>query len=215
MFRYWLHASIVIFVLGISAICLAQVPHNPPANQPAAGQAAVEPTAAASSKFLSIPGLVPLSMESVQREIGLSAEQKHKLKAVSDGYMASMQHLDKSFQELSPEEQQKQSKGFGNQAAQGARNAQRRAEAILTPHQLHVVEKIAFQLSATGALSDPGLQEKLGLSPEQRQRLTAVFEQAGEKMQKLQRDTAAQVMPLLDDEQTAELKKLLDVPKTR
>ena len=72
------------------------------------------------------------------------------------------------------------------------------------------MEKIAFQLSAAGALSDPGLQEKLGLSPEQRRRLTAVYEQAGEKMQQLQRDTAAQVMQLLDEEQAAELKKQLD-----
>ena len=60
------------------------------------------------------------------------------------------------------------------------------------------------------------MQEKLGLSPEQRQRLNAVYEQAGEKMQQLQRDTATQVMQLLDEEQAAELKKQIDAqPKTR
>ena len=176
-----------------------------------AGDAAVS-----ASKFLTIPGLVPLSMEGVQRDIGLTPEQKQQLKAVSDGYVASMQQLDKSFSEFSPEEQQNRAKDINDQVAQLARNAQRKAEAILTPQQLQAVERIAFQLSAAGALSDPGLQEKLGLSPEQRQRLNAVYEQAGEKMQQLQRDTATQVMQLLDEEQSAELKKQIDAqPKTR
>jgi Spy/CpxP family protein refolding chaperone len=215
MSRYWFRALIVTFVLGTAGYSLAQVPRNPPPNRSEAGQAAGESPVAASGKFLSIPGLMPLSMESVQREIGLSAEQRQQLKAVSNGYMSSMQQLTKAFQELSPEEQQKQGKVFSSQASQGARNAQRRAETVLTPQQLQMIEKIAFQLSAVGALSDPGLQEKLGLSPEQRQRLTSVYEQAGEKMQKLQRDTATQVMQLLEDEQAAELKKLLDAPKTR
>ena len=108
---------------------------------------------------------MPLSMEGVQREIGLTPEQKQQLKAVSDGYVASMQQLGKSFRELSPEEQQKRAKDISDQAAQFARNAQRKAEAILTPQQLQVVEKIAFQLSAAGALSDPGLAREARPQP--------------------------------------------------
>ena len=49
-----------------------------------------------------------------------------------------MQQLDKSFRELSPEEQQTRAKDFSDQVAQLARNAQRKAEAILTPQQLQV-----------------------------------------------------------------------------
>ena len=56
-------------------------------------------------------------------------------------------------------------------------------------------------------MSNPALQEKVRLTAEQRQKLTAVYEKAGEKMQQLQRDTAEQVMLLLDEEQAAELKK--------
>jgi len=184
----------------------AQVPRNPPPNRPAPAGSGSAP----SSKFLAIPGLAPLSMEGVQREIGLKPDQKQQLKAVSDGLAAAFQKLDKSFQELSPEEQRNPPKNFTDQAGQLTRSARRKAEAILLPQQLQAVEKIAFQLSAAGALSDPALQEKLGLNEEQRQRLTAVYEKAGEKMQQLQRDTAAQVMQLLDGEQAAELKKQLD-----
>src|SRR5208282_3563141 len=158
---YWHRLLIAVFVVGTEGNCLAQFASNPPLSRPG-------PTAAASSKFLTIPGHAPLSMESVQRELGLSPEQKQQLKAVSDGYVASMQQLGKTFQELSPEERQKQASDFRNQSMLGARKAQRKAEAVLTPHQLQVLNKIAFQLSAAAALSDPGLQDKLSLSPEQR-----------------------------------------------
>ena len=220
MSRYWLFMLVVILVLGTSGSALAQVSRNPP-SRPATGQEgsadnSAEPPALASGKFLSIPGLMPLSMEAVQREIGLSLGQKQQLRAVSAGYMASMQRLGRAFREFSPEEQQSRAKDINEQVAQLARSAQRKAEAILSPKQLQMVEKIAFQLSAAGALADPSLQEKLGLSPQQRQRLTAIYELAGEKMQQLQRDTATQVMQLIDDEQSAELKKLIDAQqKTR
>ncbi len=204
MSRYWLCGLVVTIFLGTVASALAQAPRNP--NRPGSG----EPSPAPASKFLSIPGLVPLSMEGVQRDIGLTPEQRQQLKAVSAGYAASMQRLGKSFNEFSPEEQQKRAKDINDQVAQLARNAQRKAEAILTPQQLRVVERIAFQLSAAGALSDPGLQDKLNLSPEQRQRLNAVYEQAGDKMQQLQRDTATRVMQLLNEEQATELKKQID-----
>jgi Spy/CpxP family protein refolding chaperone len=220
MSSHWLRSLLGAFVLGMAVTALAQVPRNPPpyrsASRLGSANDAAESPAPSSPKFLSIPGLVPLSMEGVLRDIGLTPEQKRQLKAVSEGYAASMQQLGKSFREFSPEEQRERAKDIHDQVAQFARNARRKAEAILTPQQLHAVEKIAFQLSAAAALSDPGLQKKLGLNSEQRQRLNGVYEQAGEKMQQLQRDTAAQVMRLLNEEQTAELKKQIDVqPKTR
>jgi len=212
MSRYRLRGLVVVVLLGASGSALAQVPRNPPPNRPAPSGGGSAP----SSKFLSIPGLAPLSMEAVQREIGLRPDQKQQLKAISDGLAAAFQKLDKSFQALSPEEQHNPPKSFSDQAGQLTRNARRRAEAILTPQQLQAVEKIAFQLAAAGALSDPALQEKLGLNKEQRQRLNAVYEKAGEKMQQLQRDTATQVMQLLDEEQAAELKKQIErQPNTR
>jgi hypothetical protein len=210
MSRYRLLVLVFTIVFGTIGSALAQVPRNPPPSRPGPAGSTAEPSAASTGKFIRIPGLTPLSMEGVQREIGVTPEQKQQLKAVSDGFAASFQRLDKSFREFSPEEQKTRAKEFSDQVGQFARNARRKAEAILTPRQLQAVEKIAFQLSAAGALSDPGLQEKLGLSPQQRRRLTAVYEQAGEKMQQLQRDTATQVMQLLDEEQSAQLKKQLD-----
>jgi hypothetical protein len=206
-----LHSALAVMaVLGTMGIALAQVPRNPPPNRPAPESTGSAPTAAvASSKFLAIPGLAPLGMETVQREIGVAPDQKRQLKAISDGLAASFQRMNSSFRGMSQEEQQNRSKEYSDQASQLARNAQQKAEAILTPAQLQAVKKIAFQLSAAGALSDPGLQEKVGLTAEQRKRLDAVYGQSSEKMQLLQRDTATQVIQLLKEEQVAELKKLL------
>lgn len=217
MSRSWLRTMIVIVVLAACVSTQAQVPRNPPPNRPErSAENAAEPSPASASKFLTIPGLMPLSMVGVQREIGLSSEQKQQLQAVSSGYVAAMQQLEKSYRGFSPEEQQNRAKDINEQVAQIAGNARHKAEAILSPKQLQTVEKIAFQLSAAGALADPRLQEKLGLRPEQRQRLTAIYEHAAEQMQQLQRDTATQAVQAIDEEQTAELKKLIDTqPKTR
>jgi hypothetical protein len=151
-------------------------------------------------------------MEGVQREILLTPEQKQKLKAVADGYATQVQQLDKWIRGFSPEEQKLRAKDFAEEVAVFAHNAQHKAELILTPRQLQIVEKIAFQLSAGAALTDPALQDKVGLSPEQRRRLNALYEQAGEKMQQLQRETAAQAVQMLDEDQTAELKKQINPP---
>jgi hypothetical protein len=202
-------ALIVTFLAVTGGSSWGQVPRNPPPG----GEPAAESPAAGSSKFLSIPGLSPLGMESVQRDIGITSEQKQQLQAASDSYVAAMQRLSKSFQQLSPEDQRKQAASFNSQAAQIARSVQGKAEAVLAPEQLQHVQRIAFQLSAAGALSDPALQEKLALSPAQRQQLNSVYEQAGEKMQKLQRDTATQVMHVLNAQQAADLGKLLDEAK--
>jgi hypothetical protein len=212
MIRRLSTTMVVVSALGIAGSAWAQPPRNPPPGRPAA-QPAGGPSSAAASKFLTIPGLFPLSLTGVQREIALTAGQKQQLKAVSDGYLAAMQQLGGNFDRLEPEEKQKQGKDFNTQAAQTARDAQRKAETILSPLQLQAVQKIAFELSATRSLADPKVQEKIGLSAEQRQHLSQIFEQAGEKMQQLQRDTAQQTMRVLDEGQAATLKEQLESQK--
>jgi hypothetical protein len=206
-----LHGTMaVLIVLVVAGGAAAQPPRNRSGSD-TTNVASTSPTN--SSKFLAIPGLFPLSMSSVQREIRLTPEQRQQLKVVSDSYMATAQQLAKTFNQLDAEEKQKQGGQFSDQAAQAARNAQRKAETILNPQQLQTVKRVAFELTATGVLADPNVQKKIGLSAEQQQRLNRIFEQAGEKMQQLQNDTSAQTMQLLDEEQTAALRQLVETQK--
>jgi hypothetical protein len=201
----WLLA--VLAVLQTVHSALAQQPRSPLSAR--TGAIAVP----AAGKFLAIPGLFPLSMSGVQREIGLTGDQKQQLKGISDRYAASLQQIGAAFERLDADEKQKQGKDFNEQAAAAARNAQRKAEAVLAPQQLQAVKKIAFDLSATLALADPKTQERIGLNVQQRQRLKEVFDQAGEKMQQLQRDTAQRTMEVLDEEQAAALKAQMSAAK--
>jgi hypothetical protein len=212
MLRQWYFTISVSTVLLVSGVATAQPPRNPPPGRPGAPSGTTAPLPGA-GKYLAIPGLFPLSMSGVQRDIGLTPDQRQQLKAASDSYMATVQRLGKTFDELDPSEKPKQGKVFADQAAQAAQAAQRKAEAILKPQQLQTVKKVAFELSATGALADPNMQEKIGLNAEQRQRLARVFDQAAEKMQQLQRDTAQQTMQVLDDDQVAGLRQQMEAQK--
>jgi hypothetical protein len=213
MFRKLYCAMAVIIIFTSTGLATAQPPRNPPPSRPGIAAGTQGTATPASSKFLAIPGLLPLGMASVQREIALTPEQRQQLKAVSDGYAATVQQLGKTFDQLDTGDKQKQGAQFSDRAAQAARNAQRGAESILSPQQLQTVKRIALELSATGALADPNVQSKIGLSAEQQQRLTRIFEQAGEKMQQLQRDTAAQAMQVLDGQQTAALRVQIETQK--
>jgi hypothetical protein len=206
-------AMLVSAVALVSGQATAQPPRNPPPARPsvaAGGGAASAAPQAGTGKYLMIPGMMALSNMTVQREIGITPDQFQKLKAVSDGFAAASQRLGKAFEQLEPDEKQKQGKSFGDQEAQAAQASQKKAEAILSPQQLQALKKISFDLAATRALVDPNLQKSIGLNAEQQQRLARVFDQAAQKMQQLQRDTAQQTMQLLDEEQAAALKQQME-----
>ena len=202
----------VAFAMLLSGVATAQPPRNPPPGRPPTGTFVASPQPGA-GKYLAIPGLFPLSMSGVQREIGMTPDQRQQLKAVSDSYMAVVQQLGKMFDQLDAAEKPKQGKAFADKSAQAAQAAQRKAETILNPQQLQTVKKIAFELSATGALADPNMQKSIGLNDEQQQRLAAVYEKAAEKMQQLQRETSQQAMQVLDEEQAAALRQQMEAQK--
>ncbi len=111
----WVMAAIVGLgiALGIAVIAPAQPPINPPSVEPAANSAAPP----GGGKFLAIPGLFSLSMSGVQREIGLTGDQKQQLKVISDSYAAAARRLGATLERLAPDEKQKQGKDFNEQAA--------------------------------------------------------------------------------------------------
>jgi hypothetical protein len=184
-------------------------PGKPAAGMPAAGM----PT----DKYLLIPGYWALNMDAVQEELRLTGEQRQQLKAISAKHQAAMQAFQAQTQkglaqlpELSPEQQQKRMGEVQRQADQLARSARKQAEAALDPQQLRTLKKISFRLWAGSTLTNPAAQEQLGLSPQQRQRLAAVFDKATQKMEQLQRETAEQALDILSGEQELRLHEQMD-----
>src|SRR5690349_2122387 len=97
MSRHWYFTVSAITAMLVSGVASAQPPRNPPPGRPAAPSSPAAPMSgpagAATGKYLAIPGMFPLSMSSVQREIGVTPDQKQQLKAVSDAYAATSQRL--------------------------------------------------------------------------------------------------------------------------
>ena len=154
--------AVSIATLGIvTGIAQAQPPRNPPPVRPGDRQAVRLRRSPAAGKFLDIPGLFPLSMTNVQREIGLTPDQKQQLKAVSDRFMAPRcSNLAGHSRGSTRKKSRSRARILADRAAQAAQAAQKKAETILTPQQLQAVKKIAFELSATGSLADPNYAEE-------------------------------------------------------
>ena len=51
------------------------------------------PAAAPATKYLVIPGLYSLNLESIRKEIGITEDQRAKLKDISDAYQANVQRF--------------------------------------------------------------------------------------------------------------------------
>jgi len=204
--------------LAMSSDVAAQenAPRNPPVRSGASRQG--QP-----SKYLFVPGLEPLALDSVQQEIQLTADQKQQLKQVSDAFQiemqdrqANMQNEMRALRDMPEAEQDKRAAALeqrmNQQMGQSAQGTRRKAEAILSQKQLAKMHEIAFRLFVAGNLGNMNAQQHLGLDPHQRQQITAIYEDLEEQLHRMQRNTASQILKTLTPEQEAELRKDMDNP---
>jgi Spy/CpxP family protein refolding chaperone len=162
-----------------------------------------------------------LGQEPVQKELELSSEQKTQLTALSDEARQARRDL---FQGgAAPEDMQKK------MTEMAAANKKKVAE-ILAPPQSARLDEILLQFAvysgAAGALSQDATAEKLGLTADQKTKLTDLqtengkkmseifqnaqgdFQGMQEKMGKLREEQKTAVMGVLTAEQKEKLEKL-------
>jgi Spy/CpxP family protein refolding chaperone len=210
-------ASACVLCGLVAAAQALRAQDNPPLGPPPAKSAAKaaagkagEP--AAPADYLLVPGFWSLGLKGVQKEIALTAEQKTKLKEISDGYRAFLrQHLG-PIQSLPPQEQQKKLAEVREEAGQVIQATRKKAAAVLTQRQAETVRKIDLELRAAGYLGDPSLQEHLGLTETQRRRLQQVLEESHEKVQQLQREIGGRMLEILTPEQVQEFTQRIENP---
>jgi hypothetical protein len=214
-----LGVSAILVAVGFGAV-VAQETRTLPLAKPLGSASGKSAAAPASNKYLVIPGLYSLNLESIRQEIGLTEDQKAKLKEISDAYQASMQRLQADAEQrqaeiktLPREEQQKQIAELYDHATKFAQSARKKADAVLTPEQLKTLDKITFQLWVAGVLARPNAQQQIGLSEAQQKQVLGVYEKATEKMQKLQRETAEEALTILTPEQVEKLHNQMDAQK--
>ena len=126
-----------------------------------------------------------LGMEQVQKELEIVDDQKEGIKKVADEARERMRSSFSGFQglrDLPEAEREKKMAELREKGAEMAKETRKKLEEVLLPHQAERLTQISVQIRGSGALSDPEIAEKLGLSDEQKQQLEKAREEAGEKM---------------------------------
>jgi hypothetical protein len=173
----------------------------------------------------------------VVEELQLTSEQEYQLRRIRESYqlelMSRMQELyadQQEQQDLSPDQRRERwsiYRKMRNELEQELRSEYvSRIAQVLRPGQLERLNQIAWQLSGIDALKDSRLVEALGLTSEQRGKLSAIeqeYERKGmalyrnregdwrEKLLKLRADQNKEVMQVLSDEQNRKLNELKGV----
>lgn len=191
-------------VPGLGLFCSGAASDEPPANK----RQQVRVTAKISNQFPALPGYWMLRKEDVRNQIGLSDEQVAKLEELGKKYTESMRFDWKEIQQLPNEKRREKYKEIQEQRRKKAEEITAAVEKVLTEKQREELKDIAFQMQAPGALMSPRVLEALGLSEDQKQKLTELREQMAEKYREIREQTYKESLDVLTPEQTEKLKEL-------
>jgi len=155
-----------------------------------------------------------LQSESVQKELGVTSEQKEKLKEIAEKAAAASKDDLKfdwaKFREMKSEEQQNIQKEMAARYASRAAESRKQVEQVLTPKQIEQLKEIEFRQRAASMLYMPQVLEQIGISDEQKQQLQKIREELQSKMMQLQRESQDKTLGVLTPEQTKKLKELTE-----
>ncbi|MBI3465176.1 MAG: hypothetical protein HY000_19295 [Planctomycetes bacterium] len=118
-----------------------------------------------------------LAMPEVQKELGLSDEQKKKVEELLKEL--GMSEADRqSFRSLSKEERRERLKEAARKGQENAGKAKEAVKSILDAKQLERFNQLVLQREGAAALARPDVAEKLGLTQEQKDKLGNIVKDA-------------------------------------
>ncbi|MBI2827634.1 MAG: hypothetical protein HYX69_23405 [Planctomycetia bacterium] len=122
-----------------------------------------------------------LGMETVQKELKLSADQTATVQKMAGEMRSQMQETFSGLQDLSAEERREKMTEMRAEMAKMSKAAYAKADALLNPEQRERLNQLSLQQRGTAGLSDPETATALKLSDEQKQKLKALAEAAQEQ----------------------------------
>ena len=132
-----------------------------------------------------------LQSEQVQKELELVDDQKAKLKELGDKTMAKMREAfgdREALRKLSDEERKTRFAEAGKKMIAMADETKKEVENILLPHQLDRLKQIALQVQGVAALQNKEVQEALGITSEQLEKMKSLRDAAMEKGRTMMED---------------------------
>lgn len=126
--------------------------------------------------------LMLLANEAVQKELDLSDEQKTSLKGISDEVAKETREIFSGVRDLSKEERETKMEELRKKVAEKTKEVEGKATEVLLANQRERLDQISLQQRGLSALTDEDVAKKLGISDDQKQKLTAAREESGKKM---------------------------------
>jgi len=159
-----------------------------------------------------------LNDESVRKELEIVDSQAEKLTELRDSFMAEMRETFSGLRDLSQEERQAKFAELRETMEEKRAALEKQIAGELLPHQVSRLKQIALQSrlrsrGTSGALSDGALAEELGITDEQKEKLTAAAEKARQKMNEkiatARKEARDEILKALTPAQRAKLEELL------
>jgi Spy/CpxP family protein refolding chaperone len=171
--------------------------------------------------------LLLLGIEAVQKELDLNDEQKTSLKGLGEESKKAASEIYSGFRDLSKEDRESKGPELQKKVAEKTKEIEVKANELLLAAQRERLEQISLQQRGLGALVEDDIVKKLGISDDQKQKITAAreassakmreaFQGAGkedrekarEKFAELRKDAEDDVLEILTSEQKASFEKL-------
>ena len=196
-------AWIALVLLAYASLAAAEGPTSRP-KRPAA------PAASSGKAQLSIPGFWALALEPVQKELGITADQKKQLWGISDNFQAKAMEAAAGMEHMSAEEQKRRYESLLEQARKDTAGVRHQVLAALTSQQLHSYQRIEFRLRVATGMSEPRLLKALELTDYQKAKLVQVREAMEQRMEQVYEESADKVLDLLTPSQREKLQDEFD-----
>ena len=114
--------------------------------------------------------------EQVQKELGVTPEQKEKIDAATESGQDELQELRSGLRDLSGEERDQRMAELRGLQQELNLKAAKRIEGVLSAQQSERLDQIMLQLRGARALIEPDMVEKLKLSADQGDQIRVIFE---------------------------------------
>lgn len=124
-----------------------------------------------------------LRVEKVQTELNLSEDQKTKIREIQEAARSSFDFG--SLRDLSEEERRAKFTEMREKGEAAAKEASEKINGVLTTEQKNRLDQISLQLRGIRAVADPEYASKLGISDDQKQKITDIYEAQREMMGEL------------------------------
>jgi hypothetical protein len=146
-------------------------------------------TSSASAQFRgmrfppSLQNIFMLRGEAVQKELGVSDEQKKTLSELAAQLQAEAMEIISGLQDLSPEEQKEHMPELMKMVAEKGKDIQEKVDKVLDQKQLARMKELSLQNRGAAALEDDEVAAALKISDDQKTKLAAVREEGNKKME--------------------------------